>query len=118
MKKTALTMAISGLLLAGGAQASTVYNQDGTKLDIGGRVQGMYYGSDDDSITNDQSFLRLKIDGDEGEYGFSIDVGDGRGWQNVASKVDGTVLSTDRAGGFVGALLGPFARDERSSRSE
>ena len=64
MKKTALTMAISGLLLAGGAQASTVYNQDGTKLDIGGRVQGMYYGSDDDSITNDQSFLRLKIDGE------------------------------------------------------
>lgn len=64
MKKTALTMAISGLLLAGGAQASTVYNQDGTKLDIGGRVQGMYYGSDDDSITSDQSFLRLKIDGE------------------------------------------------------
>lgn len=62
--------------------------------------------------------LRLKVDGDEGEYGFSIDVGDGRGWQSVASKVDGTVLSTDRAGGFVGALLGPFARDERSSRSE
>jgi len=62
--------------------------------------------------------LRMKIDGDEGEYGFSIDVGDGRGWQSVASKVDGTVLSTDRAGGFVGALLGPFARDERSSRSE
>ena len=50
MKKTALTMAISSLLLAGGAQASTVYNQDGTKLDIGGRVQGMYYGSDNDEL--------------------------------------------------------------------
>jgi len=62
--------------------------------------------------------LRLKIEGDEGDYGFAFDTGDGRGWQTLASKVDGTVLSTDRAGGFVGALLGPFARDERASRSE
>lgn len=64
MKKTALTMAISGLLLAGGAQASTVYNQDGTKLDIGGRVQGMYYGSDNDNENGDQSYLRLNIAGE------------------------------------------------------
>ena len=62
--------------------------------------------------------LRLKIEGDEGDYGFAFDTGDGRGWQTLASKVDGTLLSTDRAGGFVGALLGPFARDERASRSE
>ena len=62
--------------------------------------------------------LRLKIEGDEGDYGFAFDTGDGRGWQTLASKVDGTVLSTDRAGGFVGALLGPFARDERAQRSE
>ncbi|MCH7373390.1 MULTISPECIES: porin [Aeromonas] len=64
MKKTALTMAISSLLLAGAAQASTVYNQDGTKLDIGGRVQGMYYGSDNDSENGDQSYLRLNIAGE------------------------------------------------------
>jgi len=61
--------------------------------------------------------VRLKISGDEGDYGFAFDAGDGRGWQTVADKVDGTVLSTDRAGGFVGTLLGPFARDERPSRS-
>lgn len=64
MKKTALTMAISSLLLAGAAQASTVYNQDGTKLDIGGRVQGMYYGSDNDNENGDQSYLRLRIGGE------------------------------------------------------
>jgi alpha-N-arabinofuranosidase len=62
--------------------------------------------------------LRLKIEGDEGDYGFAFDTGDGRGWQTLASRVDGTVLSTDRAGGFVGALLGPYARDERAQRSE
>lgn len=62
--------------------------------------------------------LRLKIDGNEGDYAFSFDTGDGQGWQLLAGKVDGTVLSTDRAGGFVGALLGPFARDERTGRSK
>ncbi|MBB1061186.1 glycoside hydrolase family 43 protein [Marilutibacter spongiae] len=58
--------------------------------------------------------LRLKIGADEGDYAFSFDTGDGTGWQTLAGQVDGTVLSTDRAGGFVGALLGPFARDERN----
>ena len=62
--------------------------------------------------------LELKIKGDEGNYAFTFDLGDGRGWQTLASDVDGTVLSTDRAGGFVGTLLGPFARDERASRSK
>ncbi|MEN5041341.1 glycoside hydrolase family 43 protein [Stenotrophomonas sp. TWI1149] len=62
--------------------------------------------------------LRLKIAGDEGSYAFAFDTGDGQGWQTLADDVDGTVLSTDRAGGFVGALLGPFARDERALRSK
>lgn len=62
--------------------------------------------------------LRLRIAGDEGHYAFAFDTGDGRGWQTLADNVDGTVLSTDRAGGFVGALLGPFARDERALRSK
>ncbi|MDY4285600.1 glycoside hydrolase family 43 protein [Xanthomonas sp. LF06-19] len=62
--------------------------------------------------------LRLKIAGDAGTYAFAFDAGTGQGWQSLADDVDGTVLSTDRAGGFVGALLGPFARDERASRSK
>lgn len=64
MKRTALTIAISSLLLAGGVQASTVYNQDGATLNIGGRVQAMYYGTEDDTVDSDQSFLRLKVDGE------------------------------------------------------
>ncbi|MNV13337.1 Beta-xylosidase [compost metagenome] len=65
-----------------------------------------------------QAMLRLQIQGDEGDYAFAFDTGDGQGWQTLASDVDGTVLSTDRAGGFVGTLLGPFARDERALRSK
>lgn len=62
--------------------------------------------------------LRLKIAGDEGRYAFAFDTDDTGVWQTLAGDVDGTVLSTDRAGGFVGALLGPFARDERALRSK
>ncbi len=80
MKKTALTMAISSVLLAGGAQAATVYNQNDTKLDIGGRAQGMYYGTnenDSNDAEGDQSYLRLhvagetKIDNELTAFGFA-----------------------------------------------
>jgi predicted porin len=64
MKKTALTMAISSVLLAGGAQAATVYDQNDTKLEIGGRAQGMYYGTDDNDSEGDQSYLRLHFAGE------------------------------------------------------
>ncbi len=64
MKKTALTVAISSLLMAGAAQAATVYDQDGSKLTIGGRMNAMYYGTDDDAQDGDASYLRLNIAGE------------------------------------------------------
>jgi len=42
MKKTLLATAISTAMVASGAQAATVYNQDGTKLDIYGNIQIAY----------------------------------------------------------------------------
>ncbi|MDR5903163.1 porin [Halomonas icarae] len=38
MKKTLLATAIAGAMIATGAQAATVYDQDGTKLDVYGRI--------------------------------------------------------------------------------
>lgn len=52
--------------------------------------------------------LRLKIEGDGGDYAFGFDAG--QGWQWLAEKQDGTLLSTDVAGGFIGAVIGPHAR--------
>ena len=52
--------------------------------------------------------LKLKIAGDGGDYSFGFDAG--KGWQWLKQDEDGTVLSTDVAGGFVGAVLGPHAR--------
>ncbi|MDR5868146.1 porin [Halomonas koreensis] len=49
MKKTLLATAIAGAMAASGAQAATVYNQDGTKLDIYGNIQIAYYNTDDEN---------------------------------------------------------------------
>ncbi|MCE0732527.1 porin [Halomonas sp. G15] len=42
MKKTLLATAIAGAMVASGAQAATIYNQDGTKLDLYGNIQIAY----------------------------------------------------------------------------
>ncbi|WP_280549419.1 porin [Halomonas sp. 11-S5] len=54
MKKTLLATAIAGALAASGAQAATVYNQDGTKLDIYGNIQIAYASVDEGAETTDQ----------------------------------------------------------------
>ena len=52
--------------------------------------------------------LKLKVQANGGDYAFAYDAG--RGWTWLKQDVDGTVLSTDVAGGFIGATVGPYAR--------
>src|SRR5690606_33022862 len=59
-----------------------------------------------------EGVVALRIAGDEGRYDFGFDP-DGNGWQWLKRDDDATILSTHVAGGFVGAMLGPYARDER-----
>jgi len=54
--------------------------------------------------------LRLRISGDGPNYSFYYDAG--KGWQALRENDDGSILSTEVAGGFVGSVLGPFARQE------
>jgi alpha-N-arabinofuranosidase len=54
--------------------------------------------------------LKLLINGDGSRYSFFYDAGDG--WQLLRDHVDGSILSTEIAGGFVGTVMGPFARQE------
>lgn len=56
--------------------------------------------------------LKLKIAGNGGEYSFFYDTND-QGWQTLKAADDGTILSTEVAGGFVGAVVGPYARLEK-----
>ena len=68
MKKTLLATAIAGAIAATGmmsttAQAATVYDQDGTQLDIYGRIAmgieggGPEYNADDEIVSNDPEFV-------------------------------------------------------------
>ncbi len=54
--------------------------------------------------------LRLRISGDGGRYSFYYDTG--QGWQALLENDDASILSSEVAGGFVGTVLGPFARQE------
>lgn len=53
--------------------------------------------------------LELKIAGQGRDYSFYYK---GEGWQALVENDDGSILSTEVAGGFVGATLGPHARLE------
>jgi xylan 1,4-beta-xylosidase len=55
--------------------------------------------------------VRLRIRTNSGLYSFDMEA-DGK-WTTVAADVDATHLSTDKAGGFVGTLIGPFAQGGR-----
>lgn len=54
--------------------------------------------------------LKLMLNGDGARYSFFYDAGDG--WRPLKIDDDGSILSTEKAGGFVGTVLGPYARQE------
>ncbi|MGP4140467.1 porin OmpF [Sodalis praecaptivus] len=66
MKKSILAVAIPALLAAGLANAAEVYNKDGNKLDLYGKVDGLhYFGKDDAYATDgDQSYIRFGFKGE------------------------------------------------------
>lgn len=55
--------------------------------------------------------LTLRISGNARAYSFYYDE-DGSGWRPMLEGDDGSILSTAVAGGFVGAVVGPYARAE------
>ncbi|MEG0869090.1 MAG: porin, partial [Hafnia sp.] len=64
MKRKVLAMVIPALLAAGAAHSAEVYNKDGNKLDVYGKVDGLHYFSDDSSKDGDQSYVRVGFKGE------------------------------------------------------
>ena len=64
MKSKVLALLIPALLAAGAAHAAEVYNKDGNKLDLYGKVDGLHYFSDDASKDGDQTYMRLGFKGE------------------------------------------------------
>ncbi|MDA8480926.1 porin OmpC [Citrobacter sp. Awk 4] len=64
MKVKVLSLLVPALLVAGTANAAEIYNKDGNKLDLYGKVDGLHYFSDDDSVDGDQTYMRLGFKGE------------------------------------------------------
>ncbi|MDX6021899.1 porin OmpC [Scandinavium sp. V105_16] len=64
MKVKALSLLVPALLVAGAANAAEIYNKDGNKLDLYGKVDGLHYFSDDKGADGDQSYIRLGFKGE------------------------------------------------------
>lgn len=63
MKRKVLALLVPALLAAGAANAAEVYNKDGNKLDLYGKVDGLHYFSDDTN-DGDQSYARVGFKGE------------------------------------------------------
>ncbi|HEY4212015.1 MAG TPA: glycoside hydrolase family 43 protein [Steroidobacteraceae bacterium] len=64
----------------------------------------------------DRASIKLRISGTAGSYSFYFDA-DAAGWKPLTQGADGSILSTDVGGGFVGAVVGPYARAESDTGS-
>jgi len=117
MKKTLLVTAIAGALGASAAQAATVYNQDGTQVDLYGNIQLMYISIDQGGDSEDQiadngstlgvaaehqinpgliAYLKLELDG------FSADE------MKVTPRDDGDTAYAGMKGNFGDVKLGSY----------
>lgn len=64
MKRKVLALMIPALLTAGAVHAAEIYNKDGNKLDLYGKVDGLHYFSDNTGADGDQSYIRLGFKGE------------------------------------------------------
>ncbi|MFZ5178775.1 porin OmpC [Enterobacter kobei] len=64
MNVKVLSLLVPALLAAGAAHAAEIYNKDGNKLDMYGKVDGLHYFSSDSKVDGDQSYARLGFKGE------------------------------------------------------
>jgi len=64
MKRNILAVVIPALLAAGAANAAEIYNKDGNKLDLYGKVDGLHYFSDNDGSDGDKTYVRFGFKGE------------------------------------------------------
>ena len=64
MKRKVLAMLVPALLIAGAAHSAEVYNKDGNKLDLYGKVDGLHYFSDNTDSDGDMFYVRLGFKGE------------------------------------------------------
>lgn len=64
MKKSTLAILVLSIVASTATQAAEVYNKNGNKLDLYGRVKALRYMSDNNSADGDQSYARIGFKGE------------------------------------------------------
>ncbi|MEG3131300.1 porin OmpC [Pantoea cypripedii] len=111
MKLRVLSLMIPALLVAGAANAAEIYNKDGNKLDLYGKVDGLHYFSDNSGSDGDQSYLRFGFKGEtqitdqlsgygQWEYQAALNTTENQGTANSFTRVGFAGLKFGDAGSF------------------
>ncbi|EAO2083986.1 porin OmpS1 [Salmonella enterica] len=107
MNRKVLALLVPVLLVAGAANAAEIYNKDGNKLDLYGKVDGLHYFSDDASSDGDQSYVRFGFKGETQINDMLIGYGQ---WEyNVqANTTEGEGANSWTRLGFAGLKFGEY----------
>ena len=105
MKKSTLALMVLGVMSSTAAQAAEIYNKDGNKLDLYGRVKAEHYMSDNDAVDGDQSYIRLGFKGQTQINDQLIGFGQWE-YQVAANKVEGDPNATKTRLAFAGLKAG------------
>jgi outer membrane pore protein C len=111
MNRRVLSLMIPALLVAGSASAAEIYNKDGNKLDLYGKVDGLHYFSDNSGSDGDQSYLRFGFKGEtqiadqltgygQWEYQAALNTAESEGTANSFTRVGFAGLKFGDAGSF------------------
>lgn len=107
MKKTTLALMVMGIVASTSSQAAEIFNKNGNKLDLYGKVKAEHYLSDNDSVDGDQSYIRL---GFKGETQINDQLTGFGQWeyQVAANKVEGDPNTAKTRLAFAGLKAGDF----------
>ncbi|HHT3335182.1 TPA: porin [Citrobacter freundii] len=110
MKRKVLALLLPALLAAGAANAAEIYNKNGNKLDLYGKVDGLRYFSDNPGDDGDQTYARLGFKGEtqindmltgygQWEYNIKANTAEGKG-ANAATRLAFAGLGFGQNGTF------------------
>jgi outer membrane pore protein E len=107
MKKTTLVLMVMGIVASTSSQAAEIFNKNGNKLDLYGKVKAEHYLSDNDSVDGDQSYIRL---GFKGETQINDQLTGFGQWeyQVAANKAENDVNTAKTRLAFAGLKAGDF----------
>lgn len=106
MKKVVVLSAVAAaVMMAGAANAAEIYNKDGNKLDLYGKVDGLHYFSSNHSTDGDQSYIRMGIKGETQITDQLTGFGQWEYQVNANRPEDGDSSAVPRKAGRVSVLL-------------